>query len=147
VTTGWMHNRARMIVASFLTKDLLVDWRLGERWFMQHLIDGDPAANNGGWQWCAGTGSDAAPYFRIFNPVTQGQRHDPEGAFVRKWLPALRNVPREYIHAPWTMPTDLQQRAGCRIGKDYPAPIIDHRVARQRALSAFREAKYIPEGI
>jgi deoxyribodipyrimidine photo-lyase len=145
VATGWMHNRARMIVASFLTKDLLVDWRLGERWFMQHLIDGDPAANNGGWQWCAGTGADAAPYFRIFNPVTQGQRHDPDGAFVRCWLPAMRNVPSEYIHAPWTMPADLQRRAGCRIGKDYPTRIIDHGVARQRALDVYGVAMRKPE--
>jgi len=137
--TGWMHNRARMIVASFLTKHLLVDWRWGERWFMQHLVDGDTASNNGGWQWCAGTGTDAAPYFRIFNPVTQGQSHDPHGDFVRRWLPALRDVPTEYIHAPWTMPGEIQRIAGCRISIHYPAPIVDHATARRRALEAYRQ--------
>lgn len=139
IASGWMHNRARMIVASFLTKDLLVDWRWGEKWFMQHLIDGDPAANNGGWQWCAGTGTDAAPYFRIFNPVTQGQTHDPYGHFVRRWLPALERVPVEYVHAPWTMPVEIQKQAGCRIGYDYPFPVIEHAAARQRALLAYRQ--------
>lgn len=137
IASGWMHNRARMIVASFLTKDLLVDWRWGERWFMQHLVDGDPAANNGGWQWCAGTGTDAAPYFRIFNPVTQGQTHDPYGHFVRRWLPALERVPVEYIHAPWTMPVEIQKQAGCQVGHDYPFPIVEHATARQRALLAY----------
>jgi len=141
VQTGWMHNRARMITASFLTKDLLVDWRWGERWFMQHLVDGDPAANNGGWQWTAGTGTDAAPYFRIFNPVSQGQRHDPKGLFVRRWLPELMNVPDEFIHEPWKMPDDIQNRAGCRIGKNYPAPIVDHRAARQRALAVYGQGR------
>ena len=136
--TGWMHNRARMIVASFLTKDLLIDWRWGERFFMQHLLDGDPAANNGGWQWTAGTGTDAAPYFRIFNPVSQGQRHDPHGAYVRRWVPELRRVPDEYIHQPWSMPLPLQRLAGCRIGADYPAPLVDHSTARGLALAAYR---------
>jgi deoxyribodipyrimidine photo-lyase len=136
-TTGWMHNRARMIVASFLTKDLLVDWRLGERHFMQHLIDGDPASNNGGWQWTAGTGADAAPYYRVFNPVLQGMKFDPHGAYVRRWLPALAAVPEGYIHSPWLMPVDVQTRSGCIIGKDYPAPILDHAAARERALSIY----------
>jgi deoxyribodipyrimidine photo-lyase len=135
--TGWMHNRARMIVASFLTKDLLIDWRWGERWFMQHLVDGDPAANNGGWQWTAGTGTDAAPYFRIFNPVSQGVRHDPQGAYIRRWVPELQNVPGEYIHQPWTMPAEVQRAAGCRIGQDYPAPVVDHGAAREKALEAY----------
>ena len=138
ISTGWMHNRARMIVASFLTKDLLIDWRWGERFFMQHLLDGDPAANNGGWQWTAGTGTDAAPYFRIFNPVSQGQRHDPHGAYVRRWVPELRRVPDEYIHQPWSMPLPVQRLAGCRIGADYPAPLVDHSTARGLALAAYR---------
>lgn len=139
--SGWMHNRARMIVASFLVKDLLVNWRIGERWFMEHLIDGDPAANNGGWQWSAGTGTDAAPYFRIFNPVRQSKRFDPHGAYIRRWLPALQDVPNAYIHTPWQMPEDVQRRVGCRIGVDYPAPVIDHAFARQRALAAYAAAR------
>ncbi len=136
--SGWMHNRARMIVASFLTKDLLIDWRRGERYFMQHLLDGDPAANNGGWQWTAGTGSDAAPYFRVFNPVLQGVKFDPQGAYVRRWIPELAAVPGSFIHAPWKMPSEMQRRAGCIIGKDYPAPIVVHAAARQRLLEAYR---------
>ncbi|GAB4569611.1 MAG: deoxyribodipyrimidine photo-lyase [Anaerolineae bacterium] len=139
--TGWMHNRARMIVASFLTKDLLIDWRWGERHFMQHLIDGDPAANNGGWQWSAGTGTDAAPYFRIFNPITQGKKFDPDGAFVRRWVPELARVPDQYIHEPWKMPVAEQEATGCRIGVDYPAPMVDHQLARQRTLEAYGVAK------
>ena len=141
VQTGWMHNRARMIVASFLVKDLLIDWRWGERFFMRHLVDGDPAANNGGWQWTAGTGTDAAPYFRIFNPVLQGKKHDPEGAFVRRWLPELARVPERYLHEPWTMPSEVQSEAGCVIGRDYPAPIIDHAWARERVLRAYAQAR------
>jgi deoxyribodipyrimidine photo-lyase len=141
VETGWMHNRARMIVASFLTKDLLIDWRWGERWFMQHLIDGDPASNNGGWQWTAGTGTDAAPYFRIFNPVLQGEKHDPTGDFTRRWVPELRSVPDKYLHRPWEMPDDVQKMAGCRIGLDYPAPLVDHRWARERTLAAYKQAR------
>jgi deoxyribodipyrimidine photo-lyase len=136
--TGWMHNRARMIVASFLAKDLLVDWRWGERHFMQRLIDGDPAANNGGWQWAAGTGTDAAPYFRVFNPVLQGRRFDPAGGYVRRWVPELRAVPEKHIHAPWEMPAGAQRAAGCVIGKDYPAPIVDHALARERVLAAYK---------
>jgi len=135
--TGWMHNRARMIVASFLTKDLLVDWRWGERHFMQHLVDGDPASNNGGWQWTAGTGTDAAPYFRIFNPVLQSMKYDPEGAFIRKFVPELTKVPNEFIHSPWKMPLELQTQLGCLIGRDYPAPIVDHKMARERTLQIY----------
>ena len=136
-TCGWMHNRGRMITASFLTKDLLVNWRWGERYFMQHLIDGDPAANNGGWQWTAGSGADAAPFFRIFNPTLQALKFDPQGAYVRKWVPELALVPDEYIHEPWKMPLPLQRQANCRMGRDYPAPLVDHAAARQRALNAY----------
>jgi deoxyribodipyrimidine photo-lyase len=140
-SVGWMHNRARMIVASFLTKDLLIDWRWGEEFFMKHLVDGDTAANNGGWQWTAGSGTDAAPYFRIFNPVLQGRKHDPHGIYVRRWLPELESVPDRYVHEPWRMPSDVQQTAGCRIGQDYPGPIVDHRRARERTLAAYARAK------
>jgi deoxyribodipyrimidine photo-lyase len=139
--TGWMHNRARMIVASFLVKDLLTDWRWGEQWFMRHLVDGDPAANNGGWQWTAGVGTDAAPYFRIFNPVLQGAKFDPQGGYVRRWVPELANVPDRFIHRPWDMPTDVQRASGCIIGQDYPAPIVDHALARERVLAAYRHAQ------
>ena len=144
VETGWMHNRARMIVASFLVKDLLIDWRWGERFFMQHLVDGDPAANNGGWQWTAGTGTDAAPYFRIFNPTLQGKRHDPEGAYMRRWLPELSRVPDRYIHEPVKMPLDVQREVGCIIGQDYRAPIVDHAWARERTLNAYAKARTDP---
>ena len=133
--SGWMHNRARMIVASFLCKDLLIDWRWGERWFMQNLIDGETAQNNGGWQWSASTGTDAQPYFRIFNPVSQGEKFDPFGRFVRTWCPELARVPDERIHDPWEMTPLQQEAARCRIGSDYPAPIVDHDKARKAALA------------
>jgi deoxyribodipyrimidine photo-lyase len=139
--TGWVHNRARMIVASFLVKDLLIDWRRGERWFMQHLVDGDPAANNGGWQWTAGTGTDAAPYFRVFNPVLQGQKFDPDGTYVRRWVPELAGVPDKFIHQPWAMPPALQRQVGCTIGQHYPAPIVDHAHARERTIAAYAHAR------
>jgi len=135
--TGLMHNRVRMIVASFLTKDLLIDWRRGERWFMTHLVDGDLANNNGGWQWAAGTGTDAAPYFRIFNPVSQGKRFDADGAYVRRWVPELRDVPPERLSEPWTMSAEQQAAAGCVIGRDYPEPIVDHAAERRRALERY----------
>ncbi|MCX0439569.1 deoxyribodipyrimidine photo-lyase [Aeromonas veronii] len=130
-TTGWMHNRLRMIVASFLTKDLHIHWRLGEDYFMSRLIDGDLAANNGGWQWAAGTGADAAPYFRVFNPTTQGQRFDPQGEFIRTWVTELADIPAAYVHQPhdWLR---LKGR------QDYPAPMVDHAVARVRAIEMFR---------
>jgi deoxyribodipyrimidine photo-lyase len=108
---------------------------------MQHLVDGDPAANNGGWQWTAGTGTDAAPYFRIFNPVLQGKKHDPAGVYVRRWLPELARVPDKFAHEPWKMPPDVQHEVGCTIGQDYPTPIVDHAWARERTLSAYRSAK------
>lgn len=137
LATGWMHNRARMISASFLVKDLLVNWQTGESFFMERLIDGDPAANNGGWQWTAGVGTDAAPYFRIFNPVLQGEKFDPRGDYVRRWVPELAGVPEEWIHKPWLVPADLQRRLGVQIGKNYPAPIVDHATMRKQTLAAF----------
>jgi deoxyribodipyrimidine photo-lyase len=124
-----------MIVASFLTKDLLIDWREGESHFMRHLVDGDPASNLGGWQWAASVGTDAQAYFRIFNPVTQGERFDPDGEYVRRWVPELDAVPATRIHQPWTMAADEQQAAGVRIGVDYPSPIVDHAEARLRAIA------------
>ena len=136
--TGYMHNRLRMVAASFLTKDLLVDWRRGERYFAERLIDFDLAANSGGWQWAASVGCDAQPWFRIFNPVTQSERFDPDGRFIRRYLPELGQVPDKYVHAPWTMPMAEQQRAGCVIGRDYPAPIVDHALQRQLALALFK---------
>ena len=144
--TGWMHNRARMIVASFLTKDLLLDWRLGERHFMQHLVDGDPASNNGGWQWAAGTGTDAQPWFRIFNPRLQSERFDPDGAFIRRWLPELASVPLDYLHAPHTMPPLVQAQAGCVIGQDYPAPIVDHAAQKEESIRRFSRVAKRVEG-
>lgn len=129
---GWMPNRARMVVASFLTRHLLIDWRAGERHFMQWLLDGDPAANNGGWQWAAGTGTDAQPYFRIFNPTEQARRFDPQGHYIRRWVPELHDVPDTHIHEPWQMPHPP---------RSYPPPIIKHKIARERALSAYRSLK------
>jgi deoxyribodipyrimidine photo-lyase len=139
--TGWIHNRARMVVASFLVKDLLIDWRRGETVFMQGLVDGDPANNNGGWQWTAGTGTDAAPYFRILSPTRQGERFDPAGAYVRRFVPALRDVPAARIHEPWRMTAEEQRGAGCRIGSDYPAPRVDHRERRELALDRYRRSR------
>ena len=127
--TGWMHNRARMIVASFLTKDLHIDWRTGERWFMRRLVDGDPASNNGGWQWAASTGTDAQAYMRIFNPALQGERFDPDGEYVRRWIPELEGLRGKAVHRPWTAP--LESRA-------YPAPIVDHQHERLIAIARYR---------
>jgi deoxyribodipyrimidine photo-lyase len=138
--TGYMHNRLRMVTAAFLTKDLLVDWRLGEKYFAATLIDFDFAANSGGWQWAASVGCDAQPWFRIFNPVTQSEKFDPEGRFIRSYLPELAEVPDRYIHAPWTLSAAEQQRAGCVIGRDYPAPMVEHAVQRGLALALFRQA-------
>jgi deoxyribodipyrimidine photo-lyase len=139
--TGWMHNRARMITASFLTKDLLLDWRLGESFFMQSLIDGDPASNNGGWQWAAGTGTDAQPWFRIFNPILQGKRFDPAGDYVRRWVPELARFDAADIHAPWEASPLLQRAAGCIVGADYPAPVVDHAIQREETLRRFKALK------
>ncbi|UDG80006.1 deoxyribodipyrimidine photo-lyase [Candidatus Steffania adelgidicola] len=134
-TIGWMHNRLRMITASFLVKNLLIDWRIGEQYFMSQLLDGDLAANNGGWQWAASTGTDAAPYFRIFNPTTQGKRYDPKGNFIRKWVPELNHVPDEYIYAPhaWL------ERNGAVL--NYPEKIIDYQHTQKKTLAAFHAAK------
>jgi deoxyribodipyrimidine photo-lyase len=135
--TGYMHNRLRMVTASFLVKDLHVDWRRGERYFAAQLNDYDLSANNGGWQWAASTGCDAQPYFRIFNPVTQSERFDAEGRFIRMYLPELAGVPAKHIHAPWKMSASEQEAAGVRIGKHYPAPIVDHAQARELTLKLF----------
>ena len=139
--TGWMHNRLRMVVASFLVKDLLLDWRRGEKYFADSLLDFDLAANNGGWQWAASTGCDAQPWFRIFNPVAQSERFDPQGRFIRRYLPELARVPDRYVHAPWTMPPLEQQAAGCVVGRDYPAPVVEHAAQRERALALFKAAR------
>jgi deoxyribodipyrimidine photo-lyase len=132
---GFVHNRARMIAASFLTKHLLIDYRRGEAHYMRHLTDGDWANNNAGWQWAAGCGADAQPFFRVFNPVTQGQRFDPSGGYVRRWVPELSRLPARYIHAPWTAPPTVLERARVRLGRDYPRPIVDHRTAREQFLA------------
>jgi deoxyribodipyrimidine photo-lyase len=139
--TGYMHNRLRMVAASFLTKDLGVDWRLGERYFALHLNDYDLAANNGGWQWAASTGCDSQPYFRIFNPVTQSERFDPEGKFIKRYLPQLERFTADEVHAPWQVGEDRQVEAGCAIGKDYPAPVVDHAAARVRTLARYGKIK------
>ncbi|KVC27910.1 DNA photolyase family protein [Burkholderia pseudomultivorans] len=135
-TTGWMHNRVRMVVASFLAKHLLIDWRAGEAWFRDTLVDADPANNAASWQWVAGCGVDAAPYFRIFNPVAQGRRFDPHGAYVRRWVPELAGLDDAAIHAPWEASPLALAAAGVRLGVDYPAPLVDHDAARRRALDA-----------
>ncbi len=136
-TTGWMHNRARMIVASFLVKDLLIDWRVGEAWFWDTLVDADLANNIGNWQWVAGSGADAAPYFRVFNPVLQGAKFDPEGDYVRQWAPELGRMPKRRIHDPWDADDQTLAEADVTLGKTYPAPIVDHAKARKRALESY----------
>lgn len=135
-STGWMHNRVRMIVASFLVKHLLIDWREGAAWFWDTLVDADLANNTLGWQWVAGCGADAAPYFRIFNPVLQGRKFDPDGAYVRRWVPELAKLPARWIHAAWEASPDVLTAAGVKLGENYPQPIVDHAFARQRALGA-----------
>jgi deoxyribodipyrimidine photo-lyase len=140
-TTGYMHNRLRMVAASFLCKDLLVDWRRGERYFAQNLNDFDLAQNNGGWQWAASTGCDAQPYFRIFNPVAQSERFDPKGRFIRRYVPELARVPDRFVHAPWTMDAATQAASGCVVGRDYPAPVVDHAAQREKALALYGRVK------
>ena len=139
--TGYMHNRLRMIVASFLTKDLLIDYRWGEKYFADNLNDFDLSANNGGWQWAASTGCDAQPYFRIFNPITQSERFDTQGKFIRKYVPELKNVTDKFIHAPWLLPPLEQQARECVMGRDYPLPIVDHATQRDRALALYKTVK------
>ncbi|BAS01010.1 deoxyribodipyrimidine photolyase [Blastochloris viridis] len=139
--TGWMHNRVRMVVASFLVKHLLQDWRAGEAWFWDTLVDADPASNPASWQWVAGCGADAAPYFRIFNPVLQGEKFDPHGDYVRRWVPELTDLPNAVLHRPWTAPPGVLSAAGVTLGESYPAPLVDHAHARARALAAFQTIK------
>lgn len=141
LSDGWMHNRVRMVVASFLTKDLHIDWREGERWFMERLVDGDMASNNGGWQWTTSVGTDPAPYFqRMFNPMTQQERFDPGGGYVRTWVPELRQVPDEHLVRPWLMDLEQQRACGCTIGTDYPEPVVDHAEERRIAVERYRGA-------
>jgi deoxyribodipyrimidine photo-lyase len=138
---GWIHNRARLVVGSFLTKDLGIDWRWGERWFMRLLIDGDQASNNGNWQWIASVGVDPQPVFRrIFNPARQQARFDADGAYVRRYVPELHEVPADFLAEPWTMPAELQRTLGCVIGQDYPEPVVDHAAARRQALERYAAA-------
>lgn len=139
--TGWMHNRVRMVAASFLVKHLLIDWRQGETWFWDTLVDADLASNAASWQWVAGSGADAAPYFRIFNPVLQGEKFDPDGAYVRRHVPELTNIPTRFIHRPWEAPRDVLFRAGVKLGETYPVPVVDHERARRRALAAYETVR------
>lgn len=139
--TGWMHNRLRLITGSFLTKDLLIDWREGERWFWDTLIDGDEASNTSQWQWIGGSGADAQPFFRIFNPVAQGRKFDAAGDYIRRYVPELAALSGQDIHAPWTADAAVLAKAGVELGKTYPAPIVDHAEARDRALAAFRSLR------
>ncbi len=139
--TGWMHNRVRMIAASLLVKNLLIPWQAGARWFWDTLVDADLASNTLGWQWVAGCGADAAPYFRIFNPVTQGRRHDPDGRYVRRWLPELAALPARHVHAPWRAPEGVLRSAGLVLGRDYPHPMVDLGTSRAEALARFAEIK------
>ncbi len=136
-TTGWMHNRVRMVAASFLVKHLLLPWQDGEAWFWDTLVDADLAANSANWQWVAGSGADAAPWFRVFNPVLQGRKFDPDGAYVRSFVPELARLGRAFIHAPWEAPTAALRDAGIVLGDSYPAPIVDLATGRARALAAF----------
>ena len=140
-TTGWMHNRVRMIVASFLVKDLLLSWEEGARWFWDTLVDADLAQNTLGWQWTAGCGADAAPYFRVFNPVSQGEKFDPQGDYVRRWCPELAALPDEWLHKPWEASAEVLKRASVLLGRNYPQPIVNHAAAREAALSAFAKIR------
>jgi deoxyribodipyrimidine photo-lyase len=140
-TTGWMHNRVRMVAASFLVKDLLISWRAGAEWFKDTLVDADPASNIASWQWVAGCGADAAPFFRIFNPALQGEKFDPEGGYVRRWCPELADLPDRWIHQPGRAPADILRRAGLRLGHTYPLPVVDHDMARKRALAALKHCQ------
>jgi len=143
-STGYMHNRLRMVAASFLVKDLHVDWKWGERYFAHNLNDYDLSANNGGWQWCASTGCDAQPWFRIFNPVTQSKKFDPKGTFIRSQLPELAQVPEKFLHEPWMMPPEVQRASECIIGRTYPGPIVDHAAARKKTLAIYSAVRSAP---
>jgi deoxyribodipyrimidine photo-lyase len=142
--TGWMHNRVRMIVASFLVKHLRISWQEGAAWFWDTLVDADLANNTLGWQWSAGCGADAAPYFRIFNPILQGGKFDANGDYVRRWVPELAKMPAGFIHRPWEAPMDVLAGAGVRLGSDYPHPIVDHGEARAAALAALKTIRRAP---
>ena len=139
--TGYMHNRVRMIVGSFLVKNLRLDWRKGADWFWDCLVDADLANNSAGWQWIAGCGADAAPYFRVFNPILQGEKFDKEGHYTKTYLPELTNLPNKYLHAPWMAPELILEQAGIKLGKTYPKPIVDLKLSRERALEAFANLK------
>ena len=139
--TGWMHNRVRMIVGSFLTKDLLIHWKEGEKWFWDTLLDADLANNSASWQWVAGSGADASPYFRIFNPVTQGTKFDGKGEYVRKWIPELKDLPDEFIHSPWEADEEVLKQANVELGKTYPKPMVNHKLAREQALKIYGKIK------
>jgi deoxyribodipyrimidine photo-lyase len=142
--TGWIHNRARMVAGSFLVKHLLLPWQQGARRFWDTLVDADLAQNTLGWQWVAGCGADAAPYFRIFHPVTQGERFDADGDYVRRWVPELAKLPAEWIHRPWEAPPAILERAGVDLGSGYPRPIVEHALGRERALAAYRSLRADP---
>lgn len=140
--TGYMHNRVRMIVASFLVKDLMIDWREGEKWFWNTLLDADLANNALGWQWIAGCGPDAAPYFRIFNPILQSKKFDPDGTYIKRWIPELAKVPSKYIHYPADMPDNISESSKVNLGVDYPFPIVNHHKAKELALKAYKDSTY-----
>ena len=139
--TGSMHNRVRMVVGSFLVKNLLLDWRHGERWFWDCLVDADLASNSASWQWVAGCGADAAPYFRIFNPVTQGEKFDPDGQYIKEFIPELKDLPNKYLYSPWEAPKEILDNANITLGKDYPFPIVNLKASREKALEAFKSLK------
>lgn len=141
--TGWMHNRVRMIVASFLVKDLLLPWQEGAQWFWDTLVDADLANNTLGWQWSAGCGADAAPYFRVFNPILQSEKFDPEGIYIKRWVPELAKLPKPWFHHPWDAPQEVLKTHGVELGKNYPHPVVDHAFARDRALSAFKQLRAV----
>ena len=138
---GIMHNRVRMITGSFLIKDLMIDWRRGEKWFRDTLVDADPASNAANWQWVAGSGADASPFFRIFNPILQGEKFDPDGDYVREFVPELAKLDNKYIHRPFEAPAAVLEKAGIVLGETYPKPIVDHAKARDRALKAYNAIK------
>jgi deoxyribodipyrimidine photo-lyase len=137
-TTGWMHNRVRMVAASLLVKNIRAPWQAGARWFWDTLVDADLASNTMGWQWSAGCGADAAPYFRVFNPVRQSERFDPAGVYIRRWVPELSALPDRYLHAPWQAPADALARAAVAPGRNYPLPVVDYKASRAEALAALK---------